>query len=77
MQSSLVLTSASDAMRGRAMGTLMLAIGFGPLGAIQIGLLASVLGASLAVTVSAGTGIALLTFIVWKATALRRVPAAA
>jgi hypothetical protein len=59
------------------MGTLMLAIGFGPLGAIQIGLLASVLGASLAVTVSAGTGIALLTFIVWKATALRRVPAAA
>jgi predicted MFS family arabinose efflux permease len=77
MQSSLVLTSASDAMRGRAMGTLMLAIGFGPLGALQIGALASVLGASLAVTVSAGTGILLLALIVWKARALRRVPSEA
>lgn len=74
MQSSLVLTSASDAMRGRAMGTLMLAIGFGPLGALQIGALASILGASLAVTVSAGAGVVILAFIVWKATALRRLP---
>jgi hypothetical protein len=77
MQSSLVLTSASDAMRGRAMGTLMLAIGFGPLGAIQIGVLASALGAPLAVTASAGAGILLLALIVWKATALRRVPSEA
>jgi MFS family permease len=73
MQSSLVLTTASDAMRGRAMGTLMLAIGFGPIGALQIGALAAGLGASLAVSVSTGTGIALLAVIVWKATALRRL----
>jgi MFS family permease len=72
MQSSLVLTSASDAMRGRAMGALMLAIGFGPLGALQIGLLASALGAPLAVTLSAAAGAGLLALIVWRATALWR-----
>ena len=72
MQSSLILTSASDAMRGRAMGTLMLAIGFGPLGALQIGALASVWGAPLAVTVSAGSGVLLLGLVFWKATALWR-----
>lgn len=71
MQSTLVLTSASDAMRGRAMGTLMLAIGFGPLGALHIGALASILGASLAVTVSAGTGMLLLAIVAWKAAGLR------
>jgi len=74
MQSSLVLTSASDAMRGRAMGTLMLAIGFGPLGALQIGVLASIWGAPLALTVSAGSGVLLLSLIFWKATALWRRP---
>jgi predicted MFS family arabinose efflux permease len=77
MQSSLVLTSASDAMRGRAMGTLMLAIGFGPLGALHIGALATVLGAPLAVTVSAGVGLLLLAFIVWRAEELRGTPSAA
>lgn len=70
MQSSLVLTSASDAMRGRAMGALMLAIGFGPLGAVLIGVLASVWGAPLAVTVFAGSGMLLLACVVWKAAAL-------
>jgi len=55
----------------------LLAIGFGPLGALHIGALASVLGASLAVTVSAGSGIVLLAIIVWKATALRRMPSRA
>jgi MFS family permease len=73
MQSSLVLTTASDAMRGRAMGTLMLAIGFGPIGALQIGALAAGVGAGLAVSLSAGAGLLVLGLIVWKATALRRV----
>jgi predicted MFS family arabinose efflux permease len=72
MQSSLVLSSASDSMRGRAMGALSLAIGFGPLGALQIGALASAWGAPLAVTVSAGSGVLLLAIVFWKATALWR-----
>jgi predicted MFS family arabinose efflux permease len=77
MQSSLVLTSASDAMRGRAMGVLMLAIGFGPLGALQVGALASAVGASTAVAMSTGTGILVLGLVLWKAAALRGVRAAA
>jgi MFS family permease len=74
MQSSLVLTSASDAMRGRAMGALMLAIGFGPLGALLIGALASVWGAPPAVSLFAGSGILLLACVVWKTTALWQLP---
>ena len=70
LQSSLILISASDAMRGRAMGTLILAIGFGPLGAFQIGVLASALGAPLAITVTAGLGLLCMGPIVWKATGL-------
>jgi len=70
MQSGLILLSASDAMRGRAMGTLILAIGFQPLGTLLIGVLASALGAPLAIAVTAGAGILLLAPILWRATAL-------
>ena len=71
MQSSLVLTSASDAMRGRAMGVLMLAIGFGPLGRAPDRGAGLRLGRDrLAVTVSAGTGVLVLGLVLWKAAAL-------
>jgi len=70
LQSSLILLSASDGMRGRVMGTLILAIGFGPLGALQVGVLASALGAPLAITLMAGTGVLLLAVLVRKARAL-------
>jgi MFS family permease len=70
MQSGVILLSASDAMRGRAMGTLILAIGFQPLGTLLIGVLASALGAPLAITVTVGTGLLLLAPILWWATAL-------
>ena len=70
LQSSLIFLSSSDAMRGRAMGTLILAIGFGPLGALHIGVLASALGAPLAITVTAGAGLLCMGLIVWKATGL-------
>lgn len=77
LQSSLVLLNASEAMRSRAMGTLILAIGFGPLGAIHAGALASVLGAPLTMTLIAGMGGLLLAFIIHKATALRNFRTAA
>jgi predicted MFS family arabinose efflux permease len=70
MQSSVILLSASDAMRGRAMGTLILAIGFGPLGAIQIGVLASAFGVAPAITMTIGAGLLLLVAILWWNTAL-------
>ncbi len=49
MQSTIVLTSSSDDMRDRAMGTLVLAIGGGPMGRLQTGVLASAFGAPTAV----------------------------
>jgi predicted MFS family arabinose efflux permease len=55
MQSTIVLTSSSDEMRDRAMGTLVLAIGGGPLGRLQIGALATALGSPLAVILTCAT----------------------
>lgn len=73
MQTSLVLTSASDAMRGRAMGALMLAIGFGTLGTLLIGVVASALGAPAALALTAGTALLLLAVILRRAPTLWRL----
>jgi len=70
MQSSLILLSSDASMRGRAMGTLILAIGLSPLGALQAGALASSLGAATAITVITAAGLVLLVAIVWRATPL-------
>ena len=72
MQSGLILVGASDAMRGRAMGTLILAIGFGPLGALLIGGLASIVGAPIAITATVGASLLLLGGILWWNPALWR-----
>ena len=49
MQSSIILLSASDEMRSRAMGTIVLGIGTGPLGQLMIGASAESFGAPWAV----------------------------
>lgn len=48
MQSTIVLTKASDEMRSRAMGSIVLGIGAGPPGRLQIGALAESFGAPFA-----------------------------
>ena len=48
MQSAIVLTNASDEMRSRAMGSIVLGIGAGPPGRLQIGALAESFGAPFA-----------------------------
>ncbi|MGH2351731.1 MAG: MFS transporter [Chloroflexota bacterium] len=53
MQSTIILTRAAPAMRGRAMGLLAMAIGSAPLGALETGILVERLGAPLAVGVNA------------------------
>ena len=75
MQSSIILLAASDEMRSRAMGTLVLAIGAGPLGQLEIGALAESLGAPLAVRIH--TGIATLAIIItaFALPGLRQPPA--
>ncbi|NKB67226.1 MAG: MFS transporter [Candidatus Latescibacteria bacterium] len=54
MQSSIILLEATDEMRSRAMGALVLAIGGGPIGRLQSGLMAEWWGAPLAVGTMAG-----------------------
>jgi MFS family permease len=49
MQSSIILVESSDAMRSRAMGALVLAIGVGPFGRLQSGSMAEALTVSWAV----------------------------
>jgi predicted MFS family arabinose efflux permease len=51
MQSSIILLSASDEMRSRAMGMVVAAIGADPLGKLNTGALATGLGAPLALAV--------------------------
>ena len=57
MQSSIILQTATDAMRARMIGALALAIGGGPLGRLQIGGLATVLGSPFALALSAGAAV--------------------
>ena len=63
MQSSIVLVSARDDMRGRTMGVLNFAIGVGSLGRIQIGALASAFGAPLALGLCCGASALLVISI--------------
>ena len=63
MQSTMVLTSAEDHMRDRAMGTLVLAIGTGPIGRLQIGHLAESVNAPFALSLHA-TAAACLVLVV-------------
>ena len=52
-QSSIILISASDDQRSRAMGTLALAIGAGPPGRLNVGVLAEAFGTPFAVGIMA------------------------
>ncbi len=63
MQSSIILLTASDEMRGQTMGVLVLAIGSDPVGKLITGGMAENFGAPLAVGVQAGVAAILLAAI--------------
>ncbi len=63
LQSTIVLGTASDQLRGRAMGALTLAIGSAPLGTLEVGALALVIGAPLAVALNAAACAALVGLV--------------
>ncbi|MEM7033459.1 MAG: MFS transporter [Chloroflexota bacterium] len=63
MQSSIILLASSDEMRSRAMGTLVLAIGAGPFGQLEIGMLAEAVGAPLAVRLHASLAVVLVIVV--------------
>ena len=54
LQVTIVLSSAADDLRGRALGALTLAIGSTPFGSLEVGAVAVALGAPLAVALNAG-----------------------
>jgi MFS family permease len=54
LQTTIVLSTATDELRGRAMGALTLAIGSTPFGSLEIGALAEAAGAPFAVALNAG-----------------------
>ncbi len=60
MQSSLILSRSSPAMRGRAMGLVTLAIGSAPLGSLQLGYLADTVGVSMAIGISSALSLILV-----------------
>lgn len=63
LQSSIILLAASDEMRSRAMGILVLAISADPLGKLQTGLLSDLVGVPQAVTLQATIGLLLIGLI--------------
>jgi hypothetical protein len=63
MQSSIILLTASDEMRGQTMGVLVLAIGSDPFGKLMTGALAETMGAPVAVGIQAGVAAVLLAVI--------------
>jgi MFS family permease len=56
MQSSIILLAASDEMRGRAMGVVVIAIGADPVGKLNAGALAQNFGAATALSIITGAG---------------------
>jgi hypothetical protein len=74
MQSSIILLTASDEMRGQTMGVLVLAIGSDPVGKLMTGGMAESLGAPMAVGIQAGVAALLLVMIALGLPGLRARP---
>jgi MFS family permease len=66
LQTTIVLSTAADDLRGRAMGALTLAIGTTPFGSLEVGAVAVAFGAPLAVAVNAGACAVLVTLVALK-----------
>jgi MFS family permease len=64
MQSTIVMLSATDEMRGRALGVISLAIGAGPLGSLVLGAIADAISPVFAVRAHALVGVILLSVTV-------------
>ena len=73
MQSSIVLLSAADERRGQAMGAIAVAIGAGPFGRLQTGVLADAIGAPLAVGGEVALAAVLVATVAITLPAIRQV----
>ncbi len=73
MGHTILLLNVSEEQRGRAMGVWMTGIGFGPVGSIAIGAVASLLGAPAAVTINGTLMIVAFILIIVLVPRLRRI----
>jgi hypothetical protein len=69
MQTTLIYRAASPAMRARLLGLMSVCIGVGPIGFMQIGLLADAIGARAGIITSGLEGVVALalTYPLWSA----------
>ena len=76
MQSAIMVYTSSQEMRGRVMGSVTMFIGFGPLGALGIGMLANFFTIATAVMITACIGIActLIVFILYQSMRTSKEP---
>ena len=76
MQSAIMVYTSSQEMRGRVMGSVTMFIGFGPLGALGIGMLANFFTIATAVMITACIGIActLIVFILYPSMRTSKEP---
>lgn len=72
MQSTIILSRADPAMRGRAMGLLALAIGSAPAGALEVGVLVERFGAPLAVGLNTAICGVLVAWVAYRARIIGR-----
>ena len=73
LSQSLVQLSVPNAMRGRAMGSWMLAIGMGPVGHLEMGALATAMGVSIALTINGAALVLLAGVAAVRVARLRRL----
>ena len=75
MQSIIVISCTRPEMRGRVLGVLAVSIGFGPIGALNVGWLASIFGANYAIIAIAAAGMLLTaaTVVIYRRF-LTRIP---
>ncbi len=65
MQSTLVLKESLPRYRSRVMGVLAACIGAGPLGVLNIGLIAELTSASTAIALSSALGLTFIALVNW------------
>ena len=73
MGHTMLQLNVTDEQRGRAMGIWIMSIGFGPVGHLTIGAVASLLGAPLAVTINGSIIIVVFFILLAFASRLRRI----
>jgi MFS family permease len=75
MQSTIILLSAAPGMRGRAVGILGLCIGSTPLGLLELGAVAAIFGAPLAIGFNAALALVLMVPVVLYTPLIGKLPA--